>query len=192
VLNDVIAAGCSPVAMVPCFLFPGAREAAVLAAAAGGVLKRPGLSIRAARPLAEHEATPDILADEITMDAMQAPGSVAVLAAAGSVALANREAVEKLAGAIRTRVGVTVRFGFLDQGEPSIATVMSETLSARPPFVCVLPCLMTPGRLMRDLTNAIVGWRISYQGVRITLGGPLVADPRTAAIIVAEAEGLLS
>ena len=180
-------------AVVPCFLFPGGwAEEEIAVAVAEAARRRPGAVVRVARPLAEHEATPDVLADEITVDAMQTPGSVAVLVAAGSVALANRDAVERLAGVVRMRVGISIRYAYLDQGEPLMATVMSETLSAKPPYVCVLPCLLFPGLFMRDLGRSIAGWRMSYEGVRIHLGRPMAEDPRMEAIIEAEARRLAS
>ncbi|MEK7476054.1 MAG: CbiX/SirB N-terminal domain-containing protein [Candidatus Coatesbacteria bacterium] len=193
VLQDLLAAGAAPIAVLPCFLFPGGHVEEDLAnTVAEASARRPGAVIRVAKPLGDHEATPDILADEVPVEALETPRSVVVLIAAGSVALANRDAVERLAGVVRMRTGLAVRYAYLDQGEPLLAAVMSEVLAARPPFVSVLPCLVFGGLFMRDLSRAIEGWRTSYGGVKIYLGKPLADDPRLAAIIEAEAQRLLS
>jgi len=192
VLHDLAAAGVAPIAVLPCYLFPGGRAEADITSAVDEVAKRrPGAVIRVAKPLGDHEATPDILVDEIPVEGLETPQSVVVLIAAGSVALANRDSVERLAGVIRMRSGLTVRYGYLDQGEPLVETVMSEVLSATPPYAAVLPCLVFPGLFMRDLSRAITGWRMSYQGIKIYLGKPLADDPRLAAILEAEAKELL-
>jgi sirohydrochlorin cobaltochelatase len=192
IIQDVAAAGAAPVVVMPCYLFPGGRADSDIAAAVAEVAKRrPDLPVRVAKPLGDHEATPDILVDGIPVEALETPRSVVVLIAAGTIALANRDAVERLAGVVRVRSGLSVRYGYLDQGEPLVETVMSEALSARPPFAVVLPCLLFPGLFMRDLGRAIQGWRMSYEGVRTFLGKPLAGDPRLAAILEAEAKALL-
>jgi sirohydrochlorin ferrochelatase len=191
--QGAVAAGSAPIAVLPCFLFPGGRVEEELArTVAEAVSRRPGAVIRVAKPLGDHEATPDILADEIPVEALETPRSVVVLIAAGSVALANRDAVERLAGVVRMRTGLSVRCGYLDQGEPLVETVMSESLAAKPPYAAVLPCLVFGGLFMRDLSRSIEGWRTAYPGVKIHLGKPLAEDPRLAAILEAEAKRLLS
>lgn len=187
-LADALAAGHSPVAVVPCFLFPGGHtEDDIPARIAEARRRAPGADVRYGRTLAEHPDVAAILMDEIPIGAMNEGKSVVVLVAAGSIAVHNREAVERLVVAIRRDTGLSTRFGYLDQGEPLITEVLSEALKARPPHLVVLPCLLFPGVYLRSLKRIVEGFKMSYTSMQIRVGAPFGEDPRLAGVIEAEA-----
>jgi len=193
VLADVLAAGHAPVAVVPCFLFPGNHTDDDIPARIAEATRRvPGADVRYGRTLAEHPDVAGILMDEIPAAALNEGKSILVLVAAGSIAVHNREAVERLVAALRTQTGLSTRFGYLDQGEPLATEVLSEALKARPPHLIVLPCLLFPGVYLRSLKRIVEGFRMSYSMMQIKLGAPFGEDPRLAGVIEAEARRVMA
>lgn len=192
VLGEMAAAGVSPIAVIPYFLFPGGHaDDDIPGVIATAQLRNPGTRFVYGRALSEHKDVTEILVDEVPVDALNAPKSAVVLVAAGSVAASNRASLERLADEVRKRTGLSTRFGYLDLGEPLAAAGLSEVLRNRAPYVTVLPCLLFPGVFMRSLTRLVEGFRTSYEGVPIKLGRPFGDDPRVLGVIEAEIRGLL-
>ncbi len=192
VLGEMAAAGASPVAVIPHFLFPGGHaDDDIPGVIAAAQRRNPGTLFKYGRPLAEHADVTEILIDEVPVDALNSPRSAIVLVAAGSVAAANRSALERLADEVRRRTGLSTRFGYLDLGEPLAAAALSEVLQNKAPYVTVLPCLLFPGVFMRSLARLVEGFRQSYEGVPIKLGRPFGDDPRVLGVIEAGIRGLL-
>ncbi len=191
-LADVLAAGDAPVAVVPCFLFPGGHTEDDVPAQIASVARRfPGVSVRYGRTLAEHADMAALLMDEIPVEALNEGKSIVVLVAAGSIAVHNREAVERLVVALRSATGLSTRFGYLDQGEPALTDVLAEAIKARPPHLVVLPCLLFPGFYLRSLKRIVEGFKMTYTSMQIKVGAPFGGDPRMAGLIEAEARRLL-
>lgn len=192
VLGEMAAAGASPIAVIPYFLFPGGHADDDIPAVIEAARRRnPATLIRYGRPLAEHRDVSEILIDDVPVDALHDPRSAIVLVAAGSVAAANRSALERLADAVRQRTGLSTRYGYLDLGDPPSADALSEVLKNRAPYVTVLPCLLFPGVFMRSLARLVDGFRASYEGVPIKLGRPFGADPRVLGVIESSIAELL-
>jgi len=193
VLADVLAAGDTPVAVVPCFLFPGGHtEDDIPARIAEAKRRAPAADVRYGRTLAEHPDVAAILMDEIPAAALNEAKSVLVLVAAGSIAVHNREAVERLVAALRTQTGLSTRFGYLDQGEPLVTDVLAEAVRSRPPHLVVLPCLLFPGVYLRSVKRIVEGFRSSSTSMQIRVGAPFGEDPRLAAVIESEARRVLA
>lgn len=193
VLGEMAAAGASPIAVIPHFLFPGGHaDDDIPAVIAAAQRRNPSVLIRYGRPLCEHRDVTEILVDEVPVDALNAPKSAVVLVAAGSVAAANRAALERLADEVRKRTGLSTRYGYLDLGDPPSADALSEVLKNKAPYVTVLPCLLFPGIFMRSLSRLVEGFRVSYEGVPIKLGRPFGDDPRVLGVLEAEIRRLLA
>lgn len=193
VLSDVLAAGCAPAAVVPCFLFPGGHAGEDIPAQIAQAKRQwPAADVRYGRTLGEHPDVAAILSDAVPVDALAAPASRIVLVAAGSVAVENREAVQRMTDAVRRTTGLSTRFGYLDHGDPLIGPVLEDAVQGRPPFLVILPCLLFPGLYLRTLGRLVDGFRAAHRGMNIRLGESFGGDPRLAGILEAEAKRVLA
>lgn len=191
-LRDALAAGGAPVVLLPCFLFPGGHTGEDLPRLVDQATRgTDGAVVKVGGTLGEHPALADILADQIPVDALNDAQAKLVLVAAGSVALANREALDRFAGVIRRKTGLGVRFAYLDQGEPQLDRVLTDLAAERAKQVVILPCLLFPGVYERTLGRIVDGFRMQRTGVNLRVGGLLGGDPRLAAILEAQAVELL-
>jgi sirohydrochlorin ferrochelatase len=111
--------------------------------------------------------------------------------AAGSIAIRNREAIERLAKPIRKATGLPVSFGYLDHGEPLIQDVLKIAAQERAGWLIVLPCLLFAGQYMRTLKRMVDGVRQASHATLLKLGEPFGLDPRMPAVVESLAARLL-
>jgi len=192
VLGGMVAERVGRIAVVPCFLFPGGHAdddlPAVIAEAAS---RRPGVDIRLGGTLSEQEIIADILLDQVPLEAMNSGKATIVLVAAGSVAVRNREAIERLVKTIRGKTGLSTRFGYLDHGEPLIGAVLAQAAAQSPGWLIVMPCLLFAGQYMRSLRRMVESVRKSSNASVFKLGEPFGLDPRMPAVVESLAVRLL-
>jgi len=193
VLQDLLAEGVTNVAVMPCFLFPGGHVSEDIPALIQEVVrKRFGAQVHYGATLSEHPAVADILVEQIPADTLNETTARIILVAAGSIALANRETVERLVAEIQKRTGLSTSYGYLDQGEPLIDVALVHVAKEDTKRLVVLPCLLFRGVYLRSVQRTIERFHMSYPDIEVTLGEPFGLDPRLAVVVEQAALQLLS
>jgi len=193
-LRDAVSAGCSPVAVVPCYMFPGGMAGVDIPAAAAEVVRsNPGTVVRCGVPLCEVPRMKEILTEQVPLHVLNDPHGRVVLMAAGGIAVENRDYIEKLVSTLRSSSGLSIRYGYLDRGEPLFDWVLDEAVKEEPPVrqMAILPCLLFRGTYQRGLSRILSAYRDSHAGIRFHVGEPLGENPWFMDMLEQEAASLL-
>lgn len=192
-LADLAAEGVTRVAVLPVFLFPGRHVDEDIPAEIADVLrKKPNVKVDIGPTLCEHDVLSEILAFKIpTNSAAMNPNRV-ILAAAGSVAVQNRRALEELTMKVQRRAATPSRYAYLDMGEPLIEDVLREVIAERPPKVAVVPCILFPGMYHRQLKDKVAGFQAAHRTMPITLDEPFGLHHKLTVMLVQDAAKLLA
>lgn len=192
-LQDLLAKGVTRVVVMPCFLFPGGHVSEdIPALIQKAVRNRSDATVVYGATFSEYPAAADILVEQIPAEILSGKTAQIILVAAGSIALANRETVERLTALIQERTGLHTTYGYLDQGEPLMETVLAQAVKGEAKSLVVLPCLLFQGVYMRKVERTVEGFSMSHPDVTVTVGSPFGLDPRLAEAVLQEAAKLLA
>jgi sirohydrochlorin cobaltochelatase len=179
VLNDLLAQGHSPVAVIPFFLFPGGNVSSDIAREINSALeKRPEAHVKCGATLSQQPLFAEVLAEQIPKDAIKAGGTILVVAMAGGVAAENRNKIAEIMTSLHAQSGIETQYGFLDRAEPVISSVLAKAAEAKPESIIVLPGFLFTGIFMRSLRRAVEGFQMSHEKPPVTLLEPFGLNSR--------------